>query len=89
MTRAPNGLVHWERAFEVARRRWQPAVERLSRKLAEDNVALAADIAQEGIIRLWELDPLRYGRGEEFALRRGVVARMRRVAKRELKRMVA
>ena len=77
----------WQRAFGVWYSALMPELKREAGAIVR-NGDLAGedardDLVQEAAIRLWHLDPARYGPAERGALRRALSRRMRTVAKSE------
>jgi len=76
-----------ERAFTAAVRRVKPFVQGHAAHWADGDRDLAADLAQEAWIKLWELDPLRFDpnhRGDQAYIRSVLESRIRDAARKEL-----
>lgn len=60
---------------------------RTARWMVDGERDLAEDLVQEALVALWEMDHARYGGEDELPrLRRNIWRRMRRVARRELRK---
>lgn len=81
---APQTAIHGEgRAFHAALIRLRDYIARRAEELAFGDADLADDLAQEGTVCLWELDPSRYGEEDQLYLRRSIMNRMTDLARAE------
>ena len=70
-------------AFVVAIKRLTPFLRRFAGRIADGDAQLTEDLVQEALIALWELDPSRFGEGDQLYLKRALVRRMINAAERE------
>lgn len=73
------------RTIDVAFAQHRKFFRRAARFFAEEDRAMAEDLVQEGLIRLWEIDPCRFDPSDArdmLYLRRDVAAHMHRVQRR-------
>lgn len=82
-TPAQRGVITAGRAFGQVVERTLPAVRWIARELSEGLEHFEDDLVQEAYIRLWELDPSRYGPEDEPYLIEAMRTRMRSAADRE------
>lgn len=82
-TPAQHDVVTAGRAFGRVAERTLPIVRQMAGELSEGIEAFEDDLVQEAYIRLWELDPSRYGPEDERYLLEAMRTRMRAAAERE------
>jgi DNA-directed RNA polymerase specialized sigma24 family protein len=82
-TRAQRDYIPAGRAFGQVVQRTLPVVRMFARELSGGLEHFEDDLVQEAYIRLWELDPSRYGPEDERYLVNAMRTRMRAAVARE------